>query len=207
MKNIEEKASFFNIKHSLYKQIDFREIFGNDKPITLEIGSGKGEFISTYSRFYPEKNFVGIELKDKRIITTLKKLDIEKNSNVRILRLYVDKDIKNYIEPTSIDEIIVYHPDPWPKTRHHKHRLFKHPFLDAVYPILKLGGYIKISTDDYNYVNWITKLFQERNDFESKYSEGYTMITPEDHFKTYFDELKSAEGFDPFFMMYRKLDK
>ena len=200
----DEKESFFKIKLNKDKQLDFEEIFGNKRPVTMEIGVGKGEFIAMYSRFHPERNFIGIELKDKRIVTTLKKLDPIKNSNVRILKLFVDKDIKNYVKLSSIDEIIVYHPDPWPKTRHHKHRLFQHHFIDALNLILKIGGYIKISTDDPNYAKWIVNLFGQREDFETMYDEGYTMIAPDDHFRTFFDDIKSKEGFEPYFMFYKK---
>ncbi|MCL2063236.1 MAG: tRNA (guanosine(46)-N7)-methyltransferase TrmB [Candidatus Cloacimonetes bacterium] len=202
--DIEDKNSFFQIKYDKFKELDFYEIFGNNRSITIEIGSGKGEFIATYSRFYPEKNFIGIELKDKRIMTTLKKLDIENNSNVRLLKLFVDSDIVKYIRPESIDELIIYHPDPWPKTRHHKHRLFQKSFLDSIYPILKIDGYIRISTDDLNYKDWIVRLFNERDDFESMYPEGYSMIVPDDHLWTYFDEIKSKEGYEPCFMLYKK---
>ena len=202
---LEEKEIFFIIKPNLNEHLDFKEIFGNDKPITLEIGSGKGEFLALYSKFSPERNFFGIEMKDKRILSILKKLDREKNSNVRIMKLYVDKDIMNYIKPASIDEIIIFHPDPWPKKRHHKHRLFQIEFIDAIYPILKIGGILKISTDDLGYKEWIVDLFDKRKDFESMYEDGISMIVPDDHFWTYFDEVKSKEGYEPYFMMYKKI--
>ena len=205
MVSLAEKANYFKIDLNVAIPLEFANIFGSEKPITLEIGSGKGEFISMYSRFYPERNFIGIELRDKRINSTLKKLDINRNFNVRLLRLYVDQNIQKYIKPNSIDEIIIHHPDPWPKTRHHKHRLFQHHFIDALYPILKIGGYIRISTDDPDYAKWIIKHFKERDDFVSMYKDDFTMIPPEDHLVTFFDAIKSAEGFDPFFMKYRSI--
>lgn len=204
MTNIKEKEQFFNINIEDHKQLDFRLIFSNDKPLTLEIGSGKGEFIAIHSRFHPERNFIGIELKGKRIVTTLKKLDIQKNFNVRLLNLFVDNNVVETIKPASIDEIIIYHPDPWPKKRHHKRRIFQHHFLDAINPIIKPGGFLRVSTDDPDYAQWIIELFAQRKDFESSYPEGFTMIVPEDHFTTYFDELKASEGFDPWFMLYKK---
>ena len=205
MNHINEKIKDFIINLQPNTILNFKDIFGNNNPITLEIGSGKGEFIATISRFHPERNFLGIELKDKRICSIMKKLDINNNENVRILKLYVDKDIKNYIERSSIDEIIIYHPDPWPKTRHRKHRLFQPDFLDAIHYLLKPNGWVKISTDDVNYVQWIVNLFNTRTDFVSKYDGMFTMIIPDNHLITYFDMLKSTEGFDPYFMMYKAI--
>jgi len=186
------------------EQLDFKAIFGNNKPITLEIGSGKGEFLAIHSRIHPERNFIGIELRTKRITTILKKLDITKNTNVRLLNIFVDENVTNIIPDESIDEIIIYHPDPWPKTRHHKRRMFQESFLDSIKKILKRGGFVRISTDSYEYVLWIKDLFDKRDDYASMYEEGYTRIAPEDHFWTYFDEVQSQEGYEPLFMLYKK---
>lgn len=200
-----EKEAFFKINTEENKQLEFNRIFGNSRPVTLEIGSGKGEFIAIQSRFHPENNYIGIELKQKRIITTLKKLDIQKNNNVRLLNLFVDEKVTDFIKPASIETVIIYHPDPWPKKRHHKRRLIQHSFLNALNPIIKQDGYVKISTDDADYAQWIMEIFSERKDFSPMYKDCFTMISPEDHFTTYFDELKASEGFDTWFMLYKKI--
>ncbi|MCK9329671.1 MAG: tRNA (guanosine(46)-N7)-methyltransferase TrmB [Candidatus Cloacimonetes bacterium] len=203
--DIKTKEEFFKINLEEGKYLDFEDIFGNNYPLCLEIGSGKGEFIAVQSRFHPETNFIGVELKGKRIITTLKKLDIEKNSNVRLMNLFIDENVTDFIKPNSLDTVIIYHPDPWPKKKHHKRRLIQHKFLDAINPIIKINGYIKISTDDAEYAQWIIDIFKERKDFKSIYPEDFTMINPEDHFTTYFDELQAQEGFETWFMLYKKI--
>jgi len=199
-----EKAQYFCLELPLERHLDFAQIFGNDHPVILEIGSGKGEFISVYSRFYPTENYIGVELKHKRIVNTLKKLDVQKNTNVRLLQKYIDEHITAIIPPASISEVIINHPDPWPKNKHKKNRLIQHGFLDALYQILKAGGQLKISTDDVIYTHWINKIFTKRDDFESMYPGGYTYIVPEYHLQTYFSELKTRQGFRPAFMLYRK---
>ena len=199
---IEDKKKYFVI--DIEKPLSFRSIFGNERSIIMEIGSGKGEFIAINSRFSPEQNFIGVELKSKRIVTTLKKLDIEKHKNVRLLNLFIDSNVSEIIPPASIDEIIIYHPDPWPKKRHHKRRMLQQNFLDTLHTLLKEGGKIKISTDNLDYAEWIKELFKERKDFVAMYKEGYTSIIPEDHFTTYFDKLQAEQGFQPLFMMYKK---
>jgi tRNA (guanine-N7-)-methyltransferase len=198
-----EKEKFFIIDKNSQSLISFGNIFGNDRPIILEIGAGKGEFIAMYSRFHPEYNFVGIELRSKRIVSILKKLDIKKNSNARLLNLFVDTHITEKIPENSIFQIVINHPDPWPKSRHQKHRLIQPEFLEALCSILMPGGFVKISTDDFQYVKWIVRIFGQCSSFKAIYSEGYSYAVPEDHIKTYFDDLLSAQGHAPAFMLYK----
>ena len=201
---IEDKKEFFVIDIEPNKRLDFEDIFGNDHPICMEIGSGKGEFIAINSRFSPEQNFIGVEMKSKRIITTLKKLDPKKHKNVRLINIFIDSNVFTIIPPASIDEFIIYHLDPWPKKRHHKRRMFQPSFLDTLSLLLKKDGVIKISTDSLDYAEWIANLFENRNDFEAKYYSGYSYIIPEYHFTTYFDLLQAEQGYQPLFMLYKK---
>ena len=73
--------------------LDFAKIFANNNPVHIEIGSGKGEFISQKCRENRDINFVGIELNPHRITSIMKKLDLEEDINVRLLNHYVDKEI------------------------------------------------------------------------------------------------------------------
>lgn len=204
--SLEEKLDFFVIKKEDEQIIDFAQIFQNDHPVQIEIGSGKGEFIMMQSLFHHYINFVGIEIKSKRIITTVKKLDMIKNKNVRLLNLFVDHSINSWIVPNSIDQIVIYHPDPWPKRKHFYRRLIQHNFIDCLSLILKPNGILKISTDHPGYADWIVKHFKERHDYEPLFDETSRFIFPEDHFTTYFDELKASEGYLPQFLFYKKVD-
>ena len=210
--NIDKKVLFFLLNNEFgfksvaeHNHLNLINIFGNDKPVIVEIGSGKGEYLAIKSLFHPEQNFIGLEVKNKRIITTLKKLDIEKNKNVRLLNLLLDNEINKILPSSSIDEFIINHPDPWPKKRHHKRRLIRHDIIDTLFNLLKEGGLIRISTDNLEYAEWIKHMFDERPDFKSIYKEGYNFIVPEDHFITYFDKLQAELGFDPVFMLYKKI--
>jgi tRNA (guanine-N7-)-methyltransferase len=203
--DLESKLKFFLIEKEDDHLINFNEIFQNDHPVQIEIGSGKGEFIMMQSLFHHYINFVGIELKHKRIITTVKKLDTIKNKNVRLLNLFVDNNINKWITKESIDQIVIYHPDPWPKRKHFDRRLIQHSFIDCLSYILKPNGILKISTDHPGYAEWIIKHFNQRNDYSPLFDETSKFIFPEDHFTTYFDELKASEGFPPQFLFYKKI--
>lgn len=201
---IEDKLKYFVIEKENDQLIDFHEIFGNNHPIQLEIGSGKGELIQMQSFFHNFINYVGIEIKSKRILTTVKKLDLIHNKNVRLLNLFVDEHVNQYIAKNSIDEIIIYHPDPWPKRKHFDRRLIQHNFIDCLSLILKDNGYLKISTDHDGYAQWIIKKFKERTDYIPLFDNDSKFIIPENHFTTFFDELKTNEGYIPQFLFYQK---
>jgi len=200
----QEKELYFCIDISQRRLLDLQDIYGNSNPVVLEIGSGKGEFIAIYSRFHPSENIIGIELKQRRIVNTLKRLDIQKNSNVRLMRLFVDEKIGEVLSPESISEVIINHPDPWPKNKHVKKRLINHNFLSALHHILKQGALVKVSTDDMGYVKYICKIFAQRADFDTVYSGGYTQIPPEYHLPTYYGIQAANEGRSPAFMLFRK---
>jgi len=199
-----EKEQYFCIDIQDKQPLNINNIFANTHPTILEIGSGKGEFISVYSRFYPDENFIGVELKQRRIINTLKKLAPLKNPNVRLLRHFIDENVTQIIPSDSISEIIINHPDPWPKNKHKKHRLIQHSFLDALHQILKPDGLVKITTDSEIYLKWICKIFAERQDFESLYKGGYTYLVPEFHLQTYFSQQATSHGSKCAFMQYRR---
>ena len=130
---IEEKMKYFVINiDNAELPLDFKKIFGNDHPIHLEIGSGKGEFITKKSAIEKKINSIGIELKKRRIVTITKKLDIQNNQNVKLLRLFVDEKINEYIPENTFDIIYIQHPDPRPKRRHHKKRLIQNNFLNSL---------------------------------------------------------------------------
>ena len=203
--SLESKRKFFKIGLEDEKLLKFIEIFRNENPVHLEIGSGRGEFISMKSLVLWNKNFLGMEFKDKRIDDTLKKLDSEHHRNVRLIRLLVDEKITNWIPENSIERIYINHPDPWPKKKHHKNRLIQNDFLDALYKILKLKGVIEINTDHQEYAEWIVSLFDRRDDYDIMYEKGFSRIPAEGHIVTHFEEKKRREGFEPLFMRFKKV--
>lgn len=203
--DITPKKEFFLLNAE--NLLDYKEVFGNSNPVHLEIGCGKGEFISMLPTRKPDVNFLGIELKMKRILMILKKLDEVRHKNVRLIKLFVDANVTEIIPKESLDVIYIQHPDPWPKRRHHKHRLIQQDFIDSLYKILKPGGTVELSTDHTEYAEWIVNEFAQRKDFESLYDNGFTRESPyeEEHIETYFEKVNADIGFKPYFMHYRKI--
>ena len=205
MDNLKKKREFFELNIKLGTKFNFRDIFGNENPVHLEIGSGRGEFLLHKSVQHPDVNFLAIELKEKRIKTIIRQLDPKINKNVRIIKLFVDEKITNYVQEKSFEMIYIIHPDPWPKRKHHKNRLIQHGFIDVLWKILKPEGIIELSTDYEEYADWIIQHFLERKIFESFYNKGFTRNSEEKHIETFFEKKKKEEGSEPFFMKYRKV--
>ena len=202
----EQRKDKFLLNVEEYIVLDFAKIFANNNPVHIEIGSGKGEFISQKCRENRDINFVGIELNPHRITSIMKKLDLEEDINVRLLNHYVDKEITKVISKNSVPVIYIQHPDPWPKRRHFKYRLINQAFIDALNLMLQAGGRVEIATDHPGYAEWIIEQFNERKDFQSLFENGFTFEKQAGHIETYFEEVKRAEGFEPRFMFYKKVN-
>ncbi len=182
------------------------KLFPAIQPLYIEIGCGKGEFISSYSAAHPEINILGLEAADKRIINTLKKLSPEKNPNVRLMRLFVDASLCELLPHKSVSGIFIQHPDPWPKRKHHRRRLIQRDFLDALVSIMKPDAEVQISTDHSGYAAWILEEFIAHPGFISVFDDLLRHTSPfEQHITTWFEAEQRRQGFNPQFMLFKRI--
>ena len=124
----------------------FNEVFGNDNPIHLEIGMGKGNFLISRALNNPDINFIGIEKYTSIVARALKKLEDLKVPNLKIIN--GDALELNEIFDKEISTIYLNFSDPWPKKRHEKRRLTYKTFLDTFKQILPEHGEIHFKTDN-----------------------------------------------------------
>ncbi len=193
-------------QHGKLHPLDLDSLFADKKPLFLEIGSGKGEFISSYSALHPEINILGLEAADKRINNTLKKLSPQKNPNVRLIRLHVDHTLSELIPPESISGVFIQHPDPWPKRKHHRRRLIQEGFLNTLARIMIPEAQVQISTDHEGYAAWILEEFLGNPNFVSVYEDPLLQhSTFENHIITWFEAEQRRLGFDPKFMLFKRI--
>lgn len=124
-------------------------IFGNDNPIYIEIGMGKGKFITTLAKQNPNINYVGIEKYTSVLLRAIQKLDTEKEKIKNIRYLCMDaKDIEEVFDKQEVSRIYLNFSDPWPKDRHAKRRLPSREFLRKYDKILKEDGILEFKTDN-----------------------------------------------------------
>lgn len=121
--------------------------FKNDHPVVLELACGKGEYAVNMARVFPEKNFIGIDLKGNRIWRGARTGVDEKITNLAFLRIQIE-DITDYFSEGEIDEIWITFPDPQPQDSREKKRLTFPGFLDKYRKFLKKGGKINLKTDN-----------------------------------------------------------
>ncbi len=125
----------------------WKMIFGNENPIHIEIGMGKGKFIHTMAKLHPEINYVGIEKYSSVLLRALQKMEQEELPNLKFLRMDAE-DITKVFGPEEVDKIYLNFSDPWPKDRHAKRRLPSREFLARYNVILKQGARLEFKTDN-----------------------------------------------------------
>ncbi|MBF0619456.1 MAG: tRNA (guanosine(46)-N7)-methyltransferase TrmB [Candidatus Omnitrophica bacterium] len=130
-------------------------IFGNARPLELEIGFGTGEYLVGIAAAAPQTNFIGFEQDTKRIIKTLRKIHEAQLTNVRVMSVDARAGVEELFGPDALQKIHCLFPCPWPKKRHAKNRLFSSDFLKLMNTRLINGGVLKVVTDHAPYVAWI----------------------------------------------------
>ena len=129
---------------------NWKNIFGNDRPVYLEIGMGKGRFLMNMAKEHPLVNFVGIERYSSVLLRALEKYDTEEYKDLQNIRfLCMDAtETENVFNQGEIRKIYLNFSDPWPKARHARRRLTSGTFLDRYAKILPPGGNLEFKTDN-----------------------------------------------------------
>lgn len=143
----------------------WKQTFGNDYPIHLEIGTGYGHFMRQFCQESNQVNFIGLDYRFKRSFQLATKLAKIPHRNFRYLRAKGER-IHYIFEQGEVDTIYMFFPDPWPKSKHHKKRLFQVPFLEACHKVLRKGGRLLIKTDHDQYAEWMMEEISKSSNFK-----------------------------------------
>ena len=136
---------------ALPRPIIWPDLYGNDHPVEMEIGMGKGTFLTEQAKARPGVNFFGIEWANFYWRYASDRLRRHKCDNARTVRAEALFFLREHVADASLSVIHVYFPDPWPKKRHHKRRLVQQPFLDQARRVLMPGGRLQVVTDHKGY--------------------------------------------------------
>lgn len=123
------------------------EHFGNDQPIHLELGCGKGQFISTLAEKNRDINYIAIDLKDEVLVFVLRKINELGLTNVRLIPMFIER-IDEIFEEDEISKIYINFCNPWPKVSHNKRRLTHPRFLTKYKGFIRPGTEVWFKTDD-----------------------------------------------------------
>lgn len=123
------------------------QVFEKHAPLILDIGFGNGDTLADTAEYYPEKNFIGIDVHRPGIGRLLAQLNLRNIQNVRVYCADAVDILNSNIADTSLDGINLFFPDPWPKKRHHKRRLVNQGFANLIGKKLRKGGRFFAATD------------------------------------------------------------
>ena len=150
IKNLDEKLrqnSRFLVEDPAQHKGSWARVFGNDNPIYLEIGCGKGQFIMKRAASCPSANYIAIEGQSNVALRALEKAQAEGMENLRIFIAYVH-DLEDYFEAGELAGIYLNFSDPWPKARHFKRRLTYRQRLLNYKKVLGRDGFVEFKTDN-----------------------------------------------------------
>lgn len=197
LKRFAEVRTFPNfLEYPRGMQGNWCNFFKNSNPIILELACGKGEYSTGMAQLFPDKNFIGIDLKSNRIWVGAKLAIQDQLSNVAFIRTQIDK-LPNYFSSGEIAAIWITFPDPQPRESKAKKRLTHPRFLRLYQHVLMPGGSIHLKTDSpdlYEFTKSVIKLFDLKliSDIEDLYSE--TDIDVVLKIKTHYEKLDIARS-------------
>ena len=138
--------------------VDWREAFGNDHPVEIEVGFGKGLFLITAAQAHPATNYLGIEALRALQLFTATRLAKRSLTSVRVACTDARRFLHDRVPPGTVAAVHVYFPDPWWKKRHHKRRVWTPEFAADCVNVLRPGGKLHVATDVPEYFNHVRSL-------------------------------------------------
>ena len=131
--------------------LDFPALFGRNAPVVLEIGFGMGDTLLHMSAAHPEWNFLGVEVHRPGVGRLLSQLHVQQVSNVRVLCADAVEIVNSHVAAASLDRILIFFPDPWPKKRQQKRRLIQTELIALLATKLRPRGILHLATDWQDY--------------------------------------------------------
>ncbi len=148
------------------QRVDLAAHFDPGRPLAVDVGCGKGRFLLARAAKHPEINYLGIE----RLLLRIRKIDKKARrrglANIRLLRIEANYALEWLLPPACAAIVYVFFPDPWPKRRHHRRRLFNAHFLDVLHSRMKAGAELHVATDHLPYFDEIHALLEEDSRFD-----------------------------------------
>ncbi|TWI56919.1 tRNA (guanosine(46)-N7)-methyltransferase TrmB [Halalkalibacter nanhaiisediminis] len=167
----------------------WKELFGNDHPIHVEVGTGKGQFLVGMGVLHPDINYIGIEKYDSVLLTAMERVKESEQPNVKFLNEDVG-ELLDFFSDEEIDRVYINFTDPWPKNRHEKRRLTYKGYLRLYEQLLKRNGEVHFKTDNQglfeysleSFANYGMTLHQVSLDLHRSNYKGNVMTEYEEKF-------------------------
>ncbi len=193
----------FDVSEHLPPPIRAEDVFGDSKPLTLDIGFGEGEFLFELSRRMPDFNHIGVEVKKERFKKAVKTVRREGAGNVKLIHLDGAMAVELFA-PQTFDRIHINFPDPWPKDRHRKHRIINAGFVELLGSVIKSGGGLEIASDHDEYMEGAKESVERCGQFQSAAGAMPLLSYPGDRPRTRFETIFRERGETVKYLIYEK---
>ncbi|MBM4143783.1 MAG: tRNA (guanosine(46)-N7)-methyltransferase TrmB [Lentisphaerae bacterium] len=158
--------------------LDLAALYPAKQPLEVDVGCGKGRFLAARAAACPGRNFLGVDRQLARLRPADRKVVRAGLANVRLLRVEASYAVTHLLPPGTVSRFYIFFPDPWPKRRHSRRRLFNPGFRDALHKALAEGGEVHTATDHGPYAEVIRGLFQADPRFAP--APGFEPLTEEE---------------------------
>jgi tRNA (guanine-N7-)-methyltransferase len=181
------------------------QLFGDDRPMQLEIGFGGGEHLAGQAAARPDHGFIGCEPFLNGVVGALGHIEREGLSNVR-LHMGDALQVLERLPDASLERVYLLHPDPWPKARHAKRRFMNKGPIDRVAAKLKPGGEFRFGTDHPIYLRWAMMVMGQRSDFAWQVESAADFLTrPDDWPQTRYEAKARRLGHEVWYFRYLRV--
>ena len=182
--------------------LDAATLFGDDRPLELEIGFGSGEHLAEQAAARPDVGFIGCEPFLNGVVGALVHIRDRGLANIRI-HMGDALDVLERLPDASLERVYLLHPDPWPKARHAKRRFVNTGPLDIVAAKLRPGGEFRLGTDDPTYCTHALTIMQRRTDFAWTARSASDFLTrPADWPETRYERKARRKGHEVWYFRY-----
>lgn len=187
--------------------MDPEKIFGRSAPLVVEIGFGMGDSLFQMARNESDKNFIGIEVHPPgvgRLINLAHQAGLQ---NLKVYMADAMDVMEDCIPNDSIDRLQLYFPDPWHKKKHHKRRILQSPFVQKIYPKIKVGGLFHMATDWQPYAEHMLEVMVASEGFVNTQLEAPYAPRPAYRPVTKFERRGEGLGHGVWDLVFKKIAK
>ena len=183
--------------------IDLDRLYGRRAPRTVEVGFGAGDALSALAGSEPGRDFLGIEVYPPGVGRLLAQCHGTGLDNVRVAMADALEVLERWLPHSSVEEVLVWFPDPWPKKRHHKRRLVRPWFVTLVHRVLRPGGWLHLATDWEPYAEHMLEVLDAHPGFRNGAASGRFMPRPARRHETRFESRGRERGYRVFDLAWR----
>ena len=173
--------------------------------LVVEIGFGRGEFLLEMSAKNPDVAFIGVEVSFKRVLKMARRIAATPLRNLRLVHARGQDVVRDCIAPGSVETFWINFPDPWPKKRHHKHRLVQRELVAQLAERLRPGGTLQLATDHRAYAEQMDEVLSGEARLENAYAPLHWRPEVPGRLHTGYEEEWRAQGRTLHFFEYRRI--